>query len=332
MKISDPRIAVTLLTAVAFAVVDVVWLLRSNLVVDQGLGMFAVKATAAVVLAALGTRFIHYRLRNDEAVIAKFIKRAALSVDIGRRTLTGLAILSVPSVIFMYLATANSRPLQDAELAALDAALGFDWKSFHALVNGPLASTVLIWTYHFLGPQLILIYLLHIARADEGKAMEVNAMTAVSSVFVAVGMALWPAAGAYAHYVAEPGNFTAAAGMWHYDELVALRSGQPFVFSFEKTEGLTTFPSFHTALGIMLTYSVRKWRVLQIAIGIVNALMIVGTLPEGGHHLVDVIAGAAIGVASIVIVRQLVRQEHVAVEDMREFGQLPVNAEESNWR
>jgi membrane-associated phospholipid phosphatase len=31
--------------------------------------------------------------------------------------------------------------------------------------------------------------------------------------------------------------------------------------------------------------------------------MIVGTLPEGGHHLSDVIAGAMVAVVSILVVR-----------------------------
>lgn len=308
MKITDPRVAVTLLTALGFALVNMAWLPRSNLVIDPGLWMLAAKVSAVLVMTAFATRLIYYRLSKDDSTIARFIKRTALSLDIARRTVTSLALLTVSSAIFTYLATASSRPLLDAELAALDKVLGFDWRSFHALVNGPLASTLLIWSYHFLGPQLSLILLLHIAWADEGKAAEINAMIAVSSVFVASGMAIWPAAGAYAYYLAEPGNFSAAAGMWHYEQLVSLRSGQPFVFSIEKSEGLTTFPSFHTALGIMLTYSVREWRLLLVAIGTVNALMIIGTLPEGGHHLVDVIAGAVIGVISIVIVRWLVRQ------------------------
>jgi membrane-associated phospholipid phosphatase len=44
---------------------------------------------------------------------------------------------------------------------------------------------------------------------------------------------------------------------------------------------------------------------LAIAIGVVNVLMIIGTLPEGGHHLIDVIVGAGVGLTSILVVRAI---------------------------
>ncbi|RUU98470.1 hypothetical protein EOB36_23690 [Mesorhizobium sp. M6A.T.Cr.TU.017.01.1.1] len=40
-------------------------------------------------------------------------------------------------------------------------------------------------------------------------------------------------------------------------------------------------------------------------IAVLNALMIIATLPEGGHHLIDVLAGAMVGVASIFAVRMI---------------------------
>jgi membrane-associated phospholipid phosphatase len=97
--------------------------------------------------------------------------------------------------------------------------------------------------------------------------------------------------------------------MWHYSELMTLRSGEPFQFLVTKSEGLVTFPSFHTALGLIIVYALRGMIWLAIPVAVVNALMTVGTLPEGGHHLSDVIGGAAIGLISIATIRAVLSYE-----------------------
>jgi len=65
------------------------------------------------------------------------------------------------------------------------------------------------------------------------------------------------------------------------------------------------FPSYHAVIAIFLTYALRSTVLLVPAI-FLNALMILGAPPEGGHHLIDVIAGSIICAASILLVRELV--------------------------
>jgi membrane-associated phospholipid phosphatase len=54
----------------------------------------------------------------------------------------------------------------------------------------------------------------------------------------------------------------------------------------------------------MTTYALRDTRWLFIAVLLLNATMIVSTLPVGGHHLVDVLAGAGLTFAAILLVRR----------------------------
>ena len=68
-------------------------------------------------------------------------------------------------------------------------------------------------------------------------------------------------------------------------------------------QGLVTFPSFHTSLAIITTYAVRGIRFVTLPVAILNGLVIVSTLPEGGHYLIDVIAGAIISIIAIVAIR-----------------------------
>ena len=204
----------------------------------------------------------------------------------------------------------------DSYLAELDAALGFEWVFFLRSVNGsPLLSETLQFAYHALGPQVPLLFLLLGMTLLEQRMLEFVALLAVSSLLTGIGMVAYPAAGAYAYFQPSSdvfSNFSADFGMWHFAELQVLRSGEPFQFLLNKTQGLVTFPSYHTALGILVVYAVRDFKVLTIFVGALNAVMIVGTLPEGGHHLVDVLAGAAVGLASILTVRYAVRNRQHA--------------------
>ena len=63
--------------------------------------------------------------------------------------------LSLAAGIFMYAAAATGRPLRDAQLAAVDHLLGFEWPSFLAATNAhAVVATVLSVAYHTTGPQI----------------------------------------------------------------------------------------------------------------------------------------------------------------------------------
>jgi membrane-associated phospholipid phosphatase len=120
-------------------------------------------------------------------------------------------------------------------------------------------------------------------------------------------MLLAPAAGAFAYFKPGPelyGNFGAADAMWpFFKAFAALRDGSLSMIDMSAAQGIVSFPSFHTVLGIITAYALRGTRWLFVPILLLNAVMIVSTLPVGGHHLADVIAGAAIGCGAILIVR-----------------------------
>jgi membrane-associated phospholipid phosphatase len=199
----------------------------------------------------------------------------------------------------------------DDNLARVDAALGFNWLSFLAAANSePWLGTMLVAAYHSLGVQLPALGLILVTLRREERLLEFIGLFAFTFLLTAMGMALVPAAGAYAYFNPRPElfeSFTRHAGMWHYAELMKLRSGEPFVFLADNVRGMVTFPSFHTVLGIIIAYALRGFRWLFAPVAILNAVMIVSTLPEGGHHLVDVLAGIAIALIGLTLVRTLER-------------------------
>ena len=57
-------------------------------------------------------------------------------------------------------------------------------------------------------------------------------------------------------------------------------------------------------LGVITSYALRDTRALFIPAILLNGTMIVATLPVGGHyHLADVVAGAAVCIAGIQVLR-----------------------------
>lgn len=113
-----------------------------------------------------------------------------------------------------------------------------------------------------------------------------------------------PAERAYPHYQPQPelfDNLSANAGVWHYKIFLMLRTeGEPLL-DFSKMTGLIIFPSFHTVLAILTVYAV-KIRPVFLPVAILNAVVIVSTLPEGGHYLVDLLMGGAVSALGIMII------------------------------
>jgi membrane-associated phospholipid phosphatase len=117
-----------------------------------------------------------------------------------------------------------------------------------------------------------------------------------------------PAAGAFAYYAPTPQmfeNFSAMGEMWPFAHaFTMLRDGSLAVIDLSALAGIVSFPSFHTVLGVITAYAVRDTRRLLIPVLLVNGTMIVSTMPVGGHHLIDVVAGAGLTLGAILLVRR----------------------------
>jgi membrane-associated phospholipid phosphatase len=97
---------------------------------------------------------------------------------------------------------------------------------------------------------------------------------------------------------------------------MALRTSPAPVIDFNvpNSNCLVTFPSGHTILAIIMTYALRGSRWTLIPGLVINATMLVSTIPEGGHHLFDLVVGAVIAACAISFVRlpQRVRRYRLA--------------------
>jgi membrane-associated phospholipid phosphatase len=92
--------------------------------------------------------------------------------------------------------------------------------------------------------------------------------------------------------------------MWSFGRTFnLLRDGSLAVVDLSALDGIVSFPSFHTALGVMGIHAARDTRWLVAFVLPLNATMIVSTMPVGGHHLADVLAGAGLTLGAILLVR-----------------------------
>jgi len=219
---------------------------------------------------------------------------------------TAFMILATGAIAMLsYLMTSLNVPLLDNVYADIDRFFGFDWLALLEWTNDrPILGMTLIISYHSSMLQIACIVVLLALTGRPERVNEFMGLFMITGTVVIVSAGFFPAAGAYVYYNPAPelfANLNPQAGLWHLEQFTALRDGTQRLINLSAAEGLVTFPSFHTCLAVIVTWAVRDFRIILCAFAALNALVIVSTLPEGGHHLIDVIAGALIATVTIAV-------------------------------
>jgi len=84
-------------------------------------------------------------------------------------------------------------------------------------------------------------------------------------------------------------------------DFLALRQGHFASFDLGKMEGVVTFPSFHCVLAVLTAWALAPVRWVGAPAILLNGIVVVSTVPVGGHYIADIVAGLAIGLASLAI-------------------------------
>jgi membrane-associated phospholipid phosphatase len=71
------------------------------------------------------------------------------------------------------------------------------------------------------------------------------------------------------------------------------------------SEGIITFPSVHAALAIIVIAALWPIPALRFVAIAINLLMLLATPIDGSHYFVDIAAGVALAVASLVAARAI---------------------------
>ena len=208
-----------------------------------------------------------------------------------------IAFLNVGAPL-SYLVVSTNAALVDTTLAAWDCALGFDWLVLHAwLQSHPYVQITLHLAYLSSGLQMIIVVVFLGFSARPARLEEFLCLFILATLLVILASGPFPAAGAWKHY--EIGKAFDLSSLSHFE---LLRNGRMREISIDQTQGLVSIPSLHAAVAVLLVYAVRG-TILLPAFFVINIAMLASTPVDGGHYLVDVVAGVALAFGLIALSR-----------------------------
>ena len=204
--------------------------------------------------------------------------------------------------LLMYSVATFSMPFVDGPIAECDRLLNVHvpdivlWANNHSII-----SNVLLITYHTMLPQT-LILVIALGFIGDQKQLESFVLRFMTALLITVSIfAIAPAKGPFAHY----GMKNSPSQERYLEHLTTLRNGDRTEIVLSETEGLVTFPSFHTAWAILLMMAVWHRKRVFVPVCILNLAVIAGTLTTGWHYFTDVLGGVVIAFAVMAITRKL---------------------------
>jgi hypothetical protein len=192
----------------------------------------------------------------------------------------------------------------DAALARVDRALGFDWyRLMLAVADHPLLNGILFQIYRIALPEIALLLVVLSLSGQVERAYRMCLSVALGALAV-IGIWAWhPSLGAMSLYYLPPDvarrlvlNLSCEFG---HAQAALLEHGPGFITPDALHGALIGFPSYHCILALVVCWSARSLKRLRWPLWVANALVIVSTPIQGGHHLADVLA--AFPVAAIVL-------------------------------
>ena len=191
-------------------------------------------------------------------------------------------------------------PYADGLLLGWDEILNSPWQEyFDFVVSNPMVFLTLDMSYTSLtsvsfATMIVLCFFRDVRRVRF--FIEIFFTTAVFCIVVG---AAFPAKAAVATLITDISgyNIDSLPGIYHLEHLYRLRSFDPVVIlNLNELPGLVTFPSFHTASGILLMFAFWRSRFFIPAL-VYSIIMIASTPIFGGHYFVDLISGTMVALA-----------------------------------
>ena len=304
------RLIWSLILAVAVAV------LAAPLISNFYLDVASFRPPVGACLALIAGAWFYRTWRNDPRLASGLESTAQL-----------IAFAAVGAPLSYIAAAAGAGiPLQDHIFDAVDHAMGFDWMALMRwLSDAPVTFTTLRLIYGSLLPQMILAVL---CLAFTGRLIWLRTYMlafVLATLVTIVLSAVLPAAGVWLHYgliEADVRIVPVVSTVWPV--FTGLRDGSMRALVALGAEGIITFPSLHAALAVIMAVALWPIRLLRWPILIVNTVMLGATPVDGAHYLIDVIAGVAIALLSLIAAQAVVTRMVRAPAERRpeKFSQL----------
>lgn len=242
--------------------------------------VYAGSVALGLLLLAAG---IFYELRRGEPRLAAMILGSAF-----------LVIFSAAASLLNSFLLTVAGPNSDAFFDRLDRALGFRWYDIMlAVARHPLLGEVLFVVYNLALPEIALLL---ITLAIWGRIESVYRFCAALALGALITIGIWalaPAFGAMALYVLPPDAAAhlplAMTGETGRAQIALLHSGPGFIVPDVLHGSLIGFPSYHCVLAIVTCWYGWQFKKLRWSLLLLNAVIVVSTPIQGGHHVMDVL-------------------------------------------
>jgi hypothetical protein len=237
-------------------------------------------------------------LVNDGCYALLFLAVGAFYMKTGRSPQIATLLFVVAALVFGgpailildFVTKTMGYPLADAALGAADDALGLNWVAYeHWFSRHALLSLTAGFLYS--GSTLVLLIafvaLAWCRRLDEMLRLAISASVTVILCTVVGGFL--PAAGPHRLYGVSDGG----KAYW-VDTIVRVVTERPREIVLHGQPPLTTFPSYHTALGVLVIVACCRIRHFGPAFALFNLYWMLAVPVWGSHYFIDMIAGGAI--------------------------------------
>jgi len=237
--------------------------------------------------------------------------------------LAQLVLFAAAMTPLTYVATTINVPVQDANLLALDRALGLDFAAFARYVDDrPLLAIWLGVGYNMIRWQITAVPIVLAAIGRFRRTEEFVFAFGLALVVTTIISGLVPAIGAYQEIGLDPATLKHLDPGGYFQQLHDLpptRDGTLRHLDLLGLAGIVTFPSFHAASAVLYAWALWPSRLFRPIALVANGAMLVATPVVGGHYFVDVFAGVAVAVLAIIAARRVSNmiaeaQGHAAAE------------------
>jgi membrane-associated phospholipid phosphatase len=235
-------------------------------------------AIAALVL--LGAFYTRMARDQRDIGLARLANAIALAIALG-----------FACQVATYLLATIGAPFRGEWLAKAGGALGFSWHAFTESIARRQLLHSLFAVIYPLHMALAVVALSALSLKTDTEAWRFLRAFVLCFFAGAIGLLILPA-------LSRDLNAPSTAVR------LALRQGTFTTIDLSSTTGLVSFPSIHAAVATLALSALWSWRRWRVPLAIFTSAMLLATISEGGHYLVDVLSGAPLGLAAWWAARQ----------------------------
>ncbi len=221
---------------------------------------------------------------------------------------SGVAALS------SYLFASLQFSFKDDYMAGFDQLFGFDWMALVEVAGRhPWIGSFMMPIYSLSLP-LVAITMIYLGLTGKLKRLELFVTSLIVACFVTI-MLSGPmvAIGPYGHFEVPaallqefaPAVTTQGPGSTWLSHVMGLRDGSLRILDLANSEGVITFPSFHTVMSVLMIFALRGYGWVSWLGGTINALILVTVPLQGNHYLADMVAALLVSILVWVVLLKL---------------------------